>query len=196
MRRNRGLLLVLSGPSGAGKGTLRHRLFEELPDLGYSISCTTRSPRPGEADGVDYRFISPAEFQQRVEAGQFLEWAHVHGHSYGTLVSDVEEALTRGVDLFLEIDVQGALQVKKKMAEAVTVFVAPPSMEVLEQRLRQRGTESKGSLALRLQNARGEMEFQKDYDFVIVNDDLDRAATELRRIVEGLRQRASAPGGA
>ncbi len=178
---------MLSGPSGAGKGTLRLRLFHELPGLGYSISCTTRAPRPGETDGVDYRFISPVNFQQLVEDGKFLEWAYVHGHSYGTLISDVEDVLRQGVDLFLEIDVQGALQVKKKMPEAVTLFVAPPSMEVLEQRLRSRGTESEAAVALRLQNACREMEFESEYDFVIVNDDLERALAELRGIVEKLR---------
>ncbi|WP_352409051.1 guanylate kinase, partial [Pyramidobacter piscolens] len=140
MTKNRkGTLFVLSGPSGAGKGTIRARVFEALDGLSYSVSCTTRAPREGERDGVDYRFITPEDFAARIAAGDFLEWADVHRHRYGTLKSDVEKVLNEGKDMFLEIDVQGALQVKKKMPEAVTLFVVPPSIEVLEERLRGRG---------------------------------------------------------
>ncbi len=139
MTKNRkGTLFVLSGPSGAGKGTIRARVFEALDGLSYSVSCTTRAPREGERDGVDYRFITPEDFAARIAAGDFLEWADVHRHRYGTLKSDVEKVLNEGKDMFLEIDVQGALQVKKKMPEAVTLFVVPPSIEVLEERLRGR----------------------------------------------------------
>ena len=149
MTKNRkGTLFVLSGPSGAGKGTIRARVFEALDGLSYSVSCTTRAPREGERDGVDYRFITPEDFAARIAAGDFLEWADVHRHRYGTLKSDVEKVLNEGKDMFLEIDVQGALQVKKKMPEAVTLFVVPPSIEVLEERLRGRRlqTESENPL--------------------------------------------------
>ncbi|WP_419573663.1 guanylate kinase, partial [Pyramidobacter piscolens] len=151
MTKNRkGTLFVLSGPSGAGKGTIRARVFEALDGLSYSVSCTTRAPREGERDGVDYRFITPEDFAARIAAGDFLEWADVHRHRYGTLKSDVEKVLNEGKDMFLEIDVQGALQVKKKMPEAVTLFVVPPSIEVLEERLRGRRSEGEAELRLRL----------------------------------------------
>lgn len=147
MTKNRkGTLFVLSGPSGAGKGTIRARVFEALDGLSYSVSCTTRAPREGERDGVDYRFITPEDFAARIAAGDFLEWADVHRHRYGTLKSDVEKVLNEGKDMFLEIDVQGALQVKKKMPEAVTLFVVPPSIEVLEERLRGRRSEGEAEL--------------------------------------------------
>ncbi len=189
MRKNsRGVLFILSGPSGAGKGTLRTRLFKKLDGLKFSVSCTTRGPRCGERDGVDYHFISDEEFRSRVEAGDFLEWAFVHGHYYGTLKSDVEKVLEEGFDIFLEIDVQGALQVKEKMPEAVTVFVVPPSIEVLERRLRGRGSESEEELRLRLDNAQREMEQRDLYDFVLVNDDLDDAVEKFAQFVVQHRQ--------
>lgn len=130
--KRKGILFILSGPSGAGKGTLRERLFRMLDGLSFSVSCTTRAPRPGETDGVDYRFVAEEEFLRRRDAGDFLEWAGVHGHFYGTLTADVKKALDDGRDILLEIDVQGALQVKKKIPGAVTIFVAPPSMKALE----------------------------------------------------------------
>ena len=155
MTKNRkGTLFVLSGPSGAGKGTIRARVFEALDGLSYSVSCTTRAPREGERDGVDYRFITPEDFAARIAAGDFLEWADVHRHRYGTLKSDVEKVLNEGKDMFLEIDVQGALQVKKKMPEAVTLFVVPPSIEVLEERLR--GRRSEGGRERRRRHRRNE----------------------------------------
>lgn len=175
MTKNRkGTLFVLSGPSGAGKGTIRARVFEALDGLSYSVSCTTRAPREGERDGVDYRFITPEDFAARIAAGDFLEWADVHRHRYGTLKSDVEKVLNEGKDMFLEIDVQGALQVKKKMPEAVTLFVVPPSIEVLEERLRGRRSE--------------EMKQRDLYDFVVVNDSLDEAVKRVCRFVEQRRQ--------
>ncbi|MGI6075610.1 MAG: guanylate kinase [Pyramidobacter sp.] len=185
--KRRGVLFILSGPSGAGKGTLRDRLFKMIDGLSFSVSCTTRSPRAGEIDGVDYHFITEEQFLRRREAGEFLEWAGVHGHFYGTLVSDVQKALDDGHDILLEIDVQGALQVKNKMPDAVTIFVAPPSMKVLEERLRGRSTESEQDIALRLCNARREMEESTKYDFTVVNDDLDTAAGQLAGIVRQYR---------
>ena len=189
MTKNRkGTLFVLSGPSGAGKGTIRARVFEALDGLSYSVSCTTRAPREGERDGVDYRFITPEDFAARIAAGDFLEWADVHRHRYGTLKSDVEKVLNEGKDMFLEIDVQGALQVKKKMPEAVTLFVVPPSIEVLEERLRGRRSEGAAELRLRLRNAVEEMKQRDLYDFVVVNDSLDEAVKRVCRFVEQRRQ--------
>ena len=185
--KRKGILFILSGPSGAGKGTLRERLFRMLDGLSFSVSCTTRAPRPGETDGVDYRFVAEEEFLRRRDAGDFLEWAGVHGHFYGTLTADVKKALDDGRDILLEIDVQGALQVKKKISGAVTIFVAPPSMKALEERLRGRSTETEQDIALRLCNARREMGESSKYDFTVVNDDIDAAAQRLADIVRQSR---------
>ena len=187
-KNRKGTLFVFSGPSGAGKGTLLSRLFSELDDLGYSVSCTTRAPREGEQDGIDYHFISDEDFKRHIDSCDFLEWANVHSHRYGTLRSDVQKALDQGRDIILEIDVQGALQVKEKMPEAVTIFVAPPSLQILEQRFRGRGTEDEQELQLRLKNARQEMEQQERYDFTVVNDDLEVAASQLKKYVQLHRQ--------
>ena len=156
----------------------------ELPDLGLTVSATTRSPRAGEVDGVSYYFLTPDEFQRRVDAGDFVEWAHVHGHCYGTLKSEVERNLAMGSSLILEIDVQGALQVRERMPEAVLVFIEPPSLEVLAERLRNRGTEDEDAIRLRLANAERELALKDQYDEVIVNDDLDTAVAQLIGIIE------------
>ncbi|MBP9027647.1 MAG: guanylate kinase [Aminivibrio sp.] len=186
-RSCRGKLFVLSGPSGAGKGTLRKKVFETVQDIRFSISCTTRPPRQGEKDGVDYRFISEEAFLSLLREDKFLEHAEVHGHYYGTLRDDVEQALLSGLDMVLEIDVQGAFQIREKMPESILVFVSPPSLEELERRLRERGTESGEDLRIRLQNARLEMMKSGDYDYVIVNDDAERASVELKSIITGFR---------
>ncbi|MBR4196413.1 MAG: guanylate kinase [Synergistaceae bacterium] len=178
-----GKLFVLSGPSGVGKGTLREHALKDAPNLKYSISCTTRQPRDGETDGVEYRFISREKFREDISRGMFLEYAHVHEDYYGTLKADVVNELESGHDVLLEIDVQGALQVKEKMPGAVLIFVAPPSTEVLERRLRGRGTEADKSLHVRLENAVKELALKDRYDYVIVNDDLDSASDELRKII-------------
>ena len=136
----RGRLFILSGPSGVGKGTLRERALKDVEGLIYSISCTTRSPRPGERDGVEYRFVSEADFKRRVQEGLFLEHARVHDACYGTLRADVERELDAGNDVLLEIDVQGAKQVRSRLPDAISIFVAPPSLEELERRLRNRQT--------------------------------------------------------
>lgn len=177
-------LFVVSGPSGAGKGTLVSLVREQHPDLGLTVSATTRQPRPGEVDGVSYHFLSKEEFVSRVEAGEFLEWANVHGNCYGTLRSEVDRNLEAGRSVILEIDVQGALNVRKVYPDAVLVFIEPPSMEVLEQRLRGRGTEDEQSLELRLADAAGEMEKASEYDERIVNDDLQEACAELLRVLD------------
>ena len=182
-RMKTGKLFVLSGPSGVGKGTLREHALNNAPNLKYSISCTTRKPREGETDGVEYRFISHTKFQEYISQGLFLEYAHVHEDYYGTLKSDVMSELEIGHDVLLEIDVQGALKVKEIMPEAVLIFVAPPSVEVLTQRLTGRGTESSSSLEVRLSNALKEIALKDKYDYVIVNDDLDSACEELRKII-------------
>lgn len=177
-------LFVISGPSGAGKGTLVARVREQISNLGLTVSATTRSPRPGEVDGVSYHFLSMEEFMSRVDAGEFVEWAHVHGNCYGTLVSEVDKNLAAGKPLILEIDVQGGLHVKERFPETVLIFIEPPSMEELEERLRGRGTETEETIELRLANARHEMELEQSYDVVVVNDDLDRATQELVDIIE------------
>ncbi len=185
----RGRLFVLSGPSGAGKGTVRKEVFRRVEGLFFSISCTTRSPRPGEVDGVDYRFISREDFVRRIEAGEFLEWAEVHGNLYGTLWSDVENTLSSGRDVVLEIDVKGAFQVMKRCKDTVSIFLAPPSTEELERRLKNRGSEDEVTIALRLKNALSEMAEADKYDHLVVNDDLEHAVEDLERIVDLYRSR-------
>ena len=182
-RMKTGRLFVLSGPSGVGKGTLRENALNDAPNLKYSISCTTRKPRDGETDGIEYRFISREKFREDISQGLFLEYAHVHEDYYGTLKADVERELENGHDVLLEIDVQGALQVREKMPGAILIFVAPPSVEVLEKRLRGRGTEAQGSLNVRLENAIKELALKDKYDYIIVNDDLHSACEELRKII-------------
>ena len=177
-------LFVVSGPSGAGKGTLLARVREQRPDLGLTVSATTREPRPGEVDGTSYHFLSDEEFDRRVAAGDFLEWANVHGHKYGTLRSEVERNLEAGHSVILEIDVQGALNVRRIFPSAVLVFIEPPSMEVLEQRLRGRGTEDEANLKLRLKDAAGELSLAPEYDERVVNDDLDAATKRLLAALE------------
>lgn len=179
MMSSRGHLFVISGPAGAGKGTLRQALFEAVDGLVYSVSCTTRAKRPGEVDGVDYHFITRDGFTRHVDAGDFLEWAEVHGNMYGTRRADVETTLDEGRDVVLEIDVQGCANVCRKMPDAVKIFIMPPSMEELRRRLVGRGTECADQLALRLKNAEAEMAHAPEYDVVIINDDVARASREL-----------------
>lgn len=166
-----------------GKGTLVALLRERMSCLGLTVSATTREPRTGETDGVSYHFMSDAEFDRRLADGEFLEWAWVHGHRYGTLRSEVERVLAGGESVVLEIDVQGGLAVRAAMPEAVLVFIEPPSMEELERRLRGRGTEDEEQVRLRLANARSEMAHAADYDARVVNDDLERACSELEELI-------------
>ncbi|WP_297055259.1 guanylate kinase [Thermosulfurimonas sp.] len=179
----KGLLLVVSAPSGAGKTTLCHLLIQRL-GFRFSVSHTTRSPRPGEVHGRDYYFVSRREFEDLIRQGAFLEWAEVHGHLYGTSKTEVERALSGEEDLLLDIDVQGASQVRRKLRErAVFVFVAPPSMEELERRLRRRGTESEEVLRRRLARAREEMQFAPWFDYVVINQEIEQAFADLAAIV-------------
>ena len=175
---------VVSGPSGVGKGTLVSLLRERTPELGLTVSATTRSPRPGEVDGTSYYFMSEDEFDRRVERGEFLEWAWVHGHRYGTLHDEVRRVTGEGRSVVLEIDVQGGINVRRVVPDAVLVFIEPPSMEELERRLRGRGTEDEGSIETRLENARKEMDYAPRYDVRIVNDELERACLELQEVIQ------------
>ena len=179
MGQSESKLFVISGPSGAGKGTLVSRVREQMPNLGLTVSATTRGPRAGEVDGVNYYFLTDDDFTARIEAGEFIEWARVHDHRYGTLASEVERNLATGQSLILEIDVQGALAVKERFPDAVLIFIEPPSLEVLRDRLIGRGSETPESLELRLHTAESEMRLRDRYDEVLVNDDLDRATEEL-----------------
>jgi guanylate kinase len=182
-------VLIVSGPSGSGKSTLVQNLHG-LPDLTFSVSSTTRPRRLTESPGKCYDFITEAEFKRRVESGEFLEYAQVFGrHWYGTPQKQVDDARRAGVDLVLEIDVQGARQVKKKLPEAIAVFIVPPSRQDLERRLRSRGQDSDEAITRRLERARQEIASSAEYDFVIVNDDLRRASDELRAIVVASRCR-------
>jgi guanylate kinase len=185
----RGMLVVVSSPSGGGKGTLIRRVLKSVPNLGYSVSFTTRPQREGETDGRDYHFISVAEFEAMIAAGEFLEWAHVHGKLYGTGRAQVGRELAEGRDIILEIDVQGAASVRALLADAVSVFILPPSFEVLRERLIARGSESTDELALRLRNARGEVEHYREFDYVLINDDAERAAAQLASIIYAERAR-------
>lgn len=175
---------VISGPSGVGKGTVVKPLMEKATGAWLSLSATTRPPRPGEIDGVHYRFVSDTEFDRLVESGQMLEWAVVHGkHRYGTPRRPVEEALERGVIPVLELDLAGARSIRASMPEAIQIFLAPPSWEELSQRLHGRGTESEEQIARRLETARTELSAESEFDYVVVNDQVARATDEILHIM-------------
>ncbi len=181
--------VILSAPSGGGKTTIAKRLLERRTDLGYSVSCTTRAPRSGEVDGRDYRFMSVAEFSAARDAGEFAEWADVHGQQYGTLRSEVDRVLATGRHVLMDIDVQGARQFHAAFPDTVLIFVLPPSGEVLKSRLAGRQSESRERLLVRLQNARAELGEVGRYHYVVINDDLSRAVDQVSVIIdaEGLR---------
>jgi guanylate kinase len=187
--RERGLLFIVSAPSGAGKTTLVERLVDELPHFKMSRSYTSRSARPGESDGVDYNFVTRERFEEMVTAGDFLEWAPVFGNLYGTCASDTETLMGSGDDVVLVIDVQGARQVRARGHACCAVFVMPPSLEVLEQRLRGRSKDSEAEIQRRLQVARDEVAAFTEYDYVVVNDELPAAVDRLRSIVIAERAR-------
>ena len=187
-----GRLFVVTGPSGVGKGTLISELLERVPGLELSVSATTRPPRSGERHGIDYHFLSEDEFAQRLENGEFMEHASYSGHRYGTLLSEVEPRLDRGIGVVLEIEVQGARQIREKRTDAVPVFVAPPTPAVLRERLEQRGTDSADQIDRRLEVAQAELDAQREFRHVIVNDRLDRAADELAKLVRAEMGRDSA----
>ncbi len=176
-------VFVITGPSGVGKGTLIRALREIVPELELSISATTRPPRDGEEDGIDYHFLTPAEFARRVDAGDFIEHATYSGNRYGSLRSEVEERNRRGAPVVLEIELQGARQVRASMPEAVQIFIAPPDPADLRRRLEGRGTDDPATIEARLRVAEDELAAQGEFAHAIVNDDVDRAAEELAEIV-------------
>jgi guanylate kinase len=176
-------VFVITGPSGVGKGTLIRGLRERVPELALSVSATTRAPRPGEREGVDYHFLTPAEFEIRVAAGEFVEHATYSGNRYGTLRSELERHLDRGVPVVLEIEVQGARQIRTAMPEAVQVFIVPPSDEALRARLVGRGTDSAEQVDARMRTAQRELAARDEFAHVVVNDRLERATDELVAIV-------------
>jgi guanylate kinase len=186
-------VFVITGPSGVGKGTLIRGLLERVPALELSVSATTRSPRPGERDGVDYYFLTPAEFEAHIAAGDFVEHAVYSGHRYGTLRSELERRLGAGTPVVLEIEVQGARQVRESMPEAVTVFIAPPSVEALRARLVGRGTDSAEQVDERLRTAERELAARDEFAHAVVNDRLEQATEELVEIVHRTLS-ARAPG--
>ena len=180
---------MITGPSGVGKGTLIRGLRERMPQLELSVSATTRAPRPGERDGVDYHFLSDREFDARVQRGEFVEHASYAGHRYGTLRSELERRVAAGIPVALEIEVQGARQIREALPDAVQVFIAPPSLEALRERLQRRGTDPSRDVAARLEVARRELEAQDEFAHVVVNDDLSEATDDLVAIVQRALER-------
>ena len=184
----KGNLVIISSPSGGGKGTLIKEVLETVPNLGYSVSLTTRAPRFGEENGRHYQFVSKAEFQREVEEGGFLEYAEVHGNYYGTSLRQIEQILGEGRDVILEIDVQGAASVLEKIPEAVSIFILPPSFETLRARLISRATEGQNDLELRLRNSYGEVMQYTRFRYVIINDEVAVAARKLAAVIVAERQ--------
>jgi guanylate kinase len=191
-QKSTGRLFILSAPSGAGKTTLLRAVLGRFSDLCYSISHTTRPPRPGEEHGVDYFFIDKETFEAGIKNGEWLEWAKVHGHLYGTSAAFIDETLGAGKDVLLDIDVQGAKNIRRRYPDCVTIFILPPSMEELERRLRKRGAASETDIQTRLKNAEWESAQKDFFRFQIVNDDLERAKEALISLVERHRSPARA----
>jgi len=179
----KGILFVVSGPSGVGKTSMIKSILSSIRDAVFSVSCTTRPKRPGEVDGKDYFFVSEEEFKKMIEKDEFLEWARVHGYLYGTPKKFVEDNVSKGKDVILDIDVQGALSVKKKVKEAVYIFIAPPSMEDLRERLEKRKTEDREVIERRLEDARWELQLIEEFDYLIINRDLMEAINDLKSIM-------------
>ncbi|MBS3731696.1 MAG: guanylate kinase [Desulfobacterales bacterium] len=183
----KGCLFILSAPSGTGKSTLCKRILSRFPDMRYSVSYTTRPPRTGETEGADYHFISREEFERRIREGRWAEWAEVHGNYYGTSADLLEADLTAGHDILLDIDVNGARQIREKFPESVAVFIMPPSMEVLRHRLEKRSSDPPEVIAGRLKAAEEEIACSSEYTHVIINDELETAAAELIELIESYR---------
>lgn len=181
--KGRGLLIVISGPSGAGKGTICKSFLERNPEVAISVSATTRSPRKGEVEGVNYYFMSKEEFKGKIEDNDFLEYAEVYDNFYGTPKSNVEELLESGKDVILEIDIQGALKVKENTEEGVFIFILPPSMEELKARIIKRGSETPESLMKRFKSAYKEINFISRYNYAVVNDEVETAVEKLEAII-------------
>ena len=185
----RGMLIVVSSPSGGGKGTLIDRVLQTVPGVSYSVSYTTRAPRGAEQDGREYFFVSAATFEGLIRQGEFLEWADVYGHLYGTSKAQVERERAAGKDIILEIDVQGAASIRQLIDDAVSVFILPPSFELLRDRLAARGTDSPADLERRLRGAPAEVEQYKCFQYVILNDDINRASSQLASVIYAERAR-------
>jgi guanylate kinase len=179
----KGNLIIISSPSGGGKGTLIREILKTVPNIGYSVSFTTRQPRDGEENGRHYYFVSVERFKALIAEGEFLEYAEVHDNFYGTSVRHVRGEIGLGRDVILEIDVQGAESIRRKLPEAVSIFILPPSFEVLKTRLRMRATESDEDLALRLKNSFDEVKRFTEFEYIVINDSVERAAGDLRRII-------------
>ena len=191
MIRRRGTLFVVSAPSGAGKTTLCREVRHRVPDLAYSVSVTTRAPRPGEVDGVDFHFVDETRFRERLAAGAFAEWAVVHGNLYGTTAAALEGELGRGHDVLLDIDTQGAAQLRARYPEAVLVFIMAPSLAELEQRLRERRSDPEHEIQRRLRRGREEIALWREYHYLIVNRDVKEAVEQLDAIVHAERCRTT-----
>ena len=182
-RKNRGSLFIVSAPSGTGKTTLCRKLVSSLPDLKFSVSYTTRQPRPREVNNRDYTFISRNQFMSMVDKKEFIEWAEIHGELYGTSKKRLEELIDSGINVILDIDTQGAMQLKKKTGEGTYIFVLPPSIEVLRKRLEKRMTDSKNEMEKRIKRAAVEIKSYRKYDYVIINNTLKNALKELKAII-------------
>lgn len=177
------MLIVVSGASGTGKGTVCKKILDEMPQLAYSISATTREPRPNEIDGKDYYFLTREKFLAWIDEGKFLEFANVYGNFYGTPLNKIEERINRGEDILLEIDVQGALNVKQKCPDGIFIFLLPPSLAELKRRIEGRGTETPESLKQRLNNAVAEIKIGLEYNYVVVNDSVDNAVAQIKAVI-------------
>jgi guanylate kinase len=185
----RGMLIVVSSPSGGGKGTLIDRVLQTVPGVSYSVSFTTRPPRPGEQNGREYFFVSESVFREMITRREFLEWADVYGHLYGTSHKQVEQERDAGRDIILEIDVQGAESIRALVSDAVTIFILPPSFELLRNRLVARATDSPADLEKRLRGAPGEVEQYRHFQYLILNDDINRASAQLAAVIYAERAR-------
>jgi len=188
-----GRLFILSAPSGAGKTTLRYAILDRFPEMIYSVSYTTRKPRPGEKNGKDYYFIAKEDFEKKIEKDQWAEWAKVHGNYYGTPAEFLDKGLAMGFEILLEIDVQGAILILERYPESITIFIMPPSLKILKQRLEQRGADSEEVIENRLLNAEKELAQKNIYHHIIVNDQLPKAIEELVSVIEKYRDHQRLP---
>lgn len=182
---SKGLVIVISGPSGVGKGTVNKKLINVCENIEVAISATTRKRREGEVDGQDYYFISKEEFDSKIVNNEFIEYAHVHGNMYGTLISEVKKITEKGKDVILEIDVQGGRSIKSKYSDCISVFILPPNMEELATRLNGRATDDEETIKLRLDTAEEEVRCVFDYDFAVINDNLEQCVDQIRSIIHG-----------
>lgn len=189
LKRN-GMLIVVSSPSGGGKSTVIQALLNDDPEMEYSVSATSRPPRRGEIDGKSYHFVSDEQFQKWVDEGRFYEWAFVHNYRYGTRKDIIVEKLSRGMDVIMDLDFQGGLNIKRQSPDAVLIFLLPPTMEILEQRLRDRKTDSEETIQIRLRNAIEEIKHATKYDFIIINRDLDDTISKTRSIIASERHKS------